>query len=143
MLEQDAEPLHMVESTAFRVGHQIAQALGHAVQAELAQTVDRRMLRRERRSPLNGSSGNRGYGCKIGELSAVRVVVLVSSRCSRMEATLCSTERADLDRADGDRLRSDDINAAIEAQDAEASVRCLLRMWLAGSAPAMISASVL
>jgi hypothetical protein len=26
--------------------------------------------------------------CKIGALSAVRVAVLISSRCSRMEATL-------------------------------------------------------
>ena len=50
VLEQDAEPLHMVESTAFRVGHQIAQALGHALQAELAQSVDGWMLQ-QRCSP--------------------------------------------------------------------------------------------
>jgi hypothetical protein len=35
VLEQDAKPLQMVESLAFRVGRQIAQALGHAFQAEL------------------------------------------------------------------------------------------------------------
>ena len=48
VLEQDAEPLHMVESIAFRVGRQVAQALGHALQAELAQAVDRRMLQQSR-----------------------------------------------------------------------------------------------
>ena len=50
VLEQDAEPLHVVESPAFRVGSQITQALRHAVQAEFAQTVDRRVLQ-QRRSP--------------------------------------------------------------------------------------------
>jgi hypothetical protein len=50
VLEQDAEPLHMVESLAFRVGRQIAQTLGHALQAELAQPVDRGMLQ-QRHSP--------------------------------------------------------------------------------------------
>ena len=34
VLEQDAEPFHVVESLALGVGGQIAQALGHAVQAE-------------------------------------------------------------------------------------------------------------
>jgi hypothetical protein len=40
----------MVESLALRVGRQIAQAPGHALQAKLAQAVDRRMLQ-QRRSP--------------------------------------------------------------------------------------------
>ena len=50
VLEQNTEPLHVVESLAFRVGCQIAQALGHAVQAELAQSINRGMLQ-QRRSP--------------------------------------------------------------------------------------------
>ena len=50
VLEQDAEPFHVVESLAFGVGRQFAQALGHAVQTELAQSVDRGMLQ-QRRSP--------------------------------------------------------------------------------------------
>lgn len=44
VLEQNAKPFHMVESFAFRIGCEIAQALGHAVEAELAQPVDRGML---------------------------------------------------------------------------------------------------
>jgi len=50
VLEQDAEPFHVVESFAFWVGRQITHALGHAIQAELAQPVDRRMLQ-QRHSP--------------------------------------------------------------------------------------------
>jgi hypothetical protein len=50
MLEQDAEPLHVIESLAFRIGRQLTQALGHALQAELAQSVDRWMLQ-QRCSP--------------------------------------------------------------------------------------------
>jgi hypothetical protein len=50
VFEQDAEPFHVVESLAFRIGRQLAQALGHALQAEVAQSVDRWMLQ-QRRSP--------------------------------------------------------------------------------------------
>ena len=51
-------------------------------------------------------------------------------------------ERADLDRAGGDRLRSGGINAPIETQDAKACAEPLLRMWPSGNT-VMISASVL
>jgi hypothetical protein len=50
VLEQNAKPLHVVESLALRVGRQIAQALGHSVQAEFSQSIDRGVLQ-QRRSP--------------------------------------------------------------------------------------------
>ena len=44
VLEQDAGPFDMVERAALGVGGQIVQALGHAGQAKLVQSVDRRVL---------------------------------------------------------------------------------------------------
>jgi hypothetical protein len=36
MLEQDAEPFAMIEGARFRLGVEILEAFGHAVQAEIA-----------------------------------------------------------------------------------------------------------
>src|ERR1700757_1115718 len=41
-------------------------------------------------------------------------------------------ERADLDRAGGDRLRANGVDAPIETQDAQACAEPLLRMWPSG-----------
>mgnify|MGYP007001784879 CR=1 FL=1 len=40
MIEQDCEPFAMIEGAGFRLGGEILEALGHAVQAEFAQYVE-------------------------------------------------------------------------------------------------------
>lgn len=57
-LEQNAEPLRMAERGTLWVISHIPEALGHAVQAEVMQQVERGM--REQSPSPNGSSEGRG-----------------------------------------------------------------------------------
>jgi hypothetical protein len=73
-------------------------------------------------------------GVGVQDRRSVRGVL----RCLALEPVLedggdaLVIERADLHCAGGDRLRSGGIDAAIEAQDAEAGTKPLLRMWPSG-----------
>ena len=58
-LEQNAEPLRMAERGTLRIIGHVPKALGHAVQGEVMQQVERGM--REQSWSPNGSSG--GHGC--------------------------------------------------------------------------------
>lgn len=57
-LEKNAEPFRMPERLALRIARQVVEALGHAVQPELAQPV-KRWMSEQCQSP-NGNSGSRG-----------------------------------------------------------------------------------
>src|SRR5208337_3483395 len=76
-LKQDAEPLGMAEGRALRVIGDIPEALGHAVQAELGQQVERWMSEQSR-SP-NGSSGSRGC-CRAATACRPRLAATPSGR---------------------------------------------------------------
>ena len=135
VLEQDAEPLHMVEeSTAFRVGHQIAQAPwpcppGRARAGGRSSDAAATSFS----SMVVAGTADIGVQDRRAVRGARRRLGLEPMLEDGGDTLVIERAAADLDRgADGDRLRSDGINAAIEAQDAEASAEALLRMWPPG-----------
>ena len=76
-LEQNAQPFRMAEGGTLRVVRHVPEALGHAVQAELAQQVERWMIEQSR-SP-NGSSGSRGC-CRAATACRPRLAATPSGR---------------------------------------------------------------
>ena len=123
VLEQDAEPLHMVEH-CFQ-----GWPSGRAGSWPCLRPSRRSIVGCSNVVLLNGSSGNRGYW-RCRSASCPRCASPSWSRAdARGWSSTLVIERADLDCAVGDRLRSDDINAAIEAHRMPRQVRKPCRMW--------------
>ena len=72
MLEQDTEPIQMVERFGIGIVGQLLQALAHAVEAKFAQLIDGGVLQQGLGSPFNDSSEPRMLTCRIGVLCEIR-----------------------------------------------------------------------